>query len=95
MFSKLRKVLSVFLYILLFLIFVFALTLFSPAMKRIYEVEQKLDERKAVLEKRKAVRIALLREVHDLERNPEAIERIARERFNMCKEGEIIIRYDR
>ncbi|MBQ9771986.1 MAG: septum formation initiator family protein [Lentisphaeria bacterium] len=95
MFSKLRKVLSVFLYILLFLIFVFALTLFSPAMKRTHEVEQKLDERKAVLEKRKAVRIALLREVHDLERNPEAIERIARERFNMCKEGEIIIRYDR
>ena len=95
MFSKLRKVLSVFLYILLFLIFVFALTLFSPAMKRTHEVEQKLEEQKAVLDKRKTTRTALLREVHDLERNPEAIERVARERFNMCKEGEIIIKYDR
>ena len=95
MFSKLKKVISVFLYILLFLIFVFALTLFSPAMKRTHEVEQKLDEQKVVLEKKKAVRTALLREVHDLERNPEAIEKVARERFNMCKEGEIIIKYDR
>ena len=95
MFSKLRKVLSVFLYIMLFLIFVFALTLFSPAMKRTHDVEQKLSEQKALLEKRKTARTALLREVHDLERNPEAIERVARERFNMCKDGEIIIKYDR
>ncbi|MBE6406928.1 MAG: septum formation initiator family protein [Lentisphaerae bacterium] len=95
MFSKLRKVLSVFLYILLFLIFVFALTLFSPAMKRTHEVEQKLEAQKALLEKRKTTRMALLREVHDLEQDPEAIEKVARERFNMCKEGEIIIKYDR
>lgn len=95
MFSKLKSVLSVFLYILLFLIFVFAVTLFSPAMKRTHEVEQKLDEQKAILEKKKNDRIALLREVHDLEHDPAAIEKVARERFNMCKEGEIIIKYDR
>ena len=95
MFSKLKKVLSVFLYIMLFLIFVFTLTLFGPAMKRTHDVEQKLSEQNALLEKRKTTRTALLREVHDLERNPEAIERVARERFNMCKDGEIIIKYDR
>ena len=95
MFSKLKTVISIFLSILLFLIFVFALTLFSPAMKRTHEVEQKLEERKAVLEKRKTTRTALLREVHDLEHNQEAIEKVARERFNMCKEGELIIKYDR
>lgn len=95
MFSKLRSVVSAFLTILLFLILVFALTLFSPAMKRAYDVEQKLDEQKTILEKRKSARTALLREVHDLERNPAAIEKVARERFNMCKEGEIIIKYDR
>ena len=64
-------------------------------MKRTHEVEQKLEERKAVLEKRKTTRTALLREVHDLEHNPEAIEKVARERFNMCKDGELIIKYDR
>ena len=95
MFSKLKSVVSIFLSILLFLIFVFALTLFSPAMKRTHEVEQKLEEQKRILEKRENARTALLREVHDLERNPAAIEKVAREQFNMCKEGEIIIRYDR
>ena len=95
MFSKLKSVISAFLYILLFLIFVFALTLFSPAMKRTHEVEQKLEKQQLILEKRKAVRTALLREVHALERDPVASEKVARERFNMCKDGEIIIKYDR
>lgn len=95
MFSKLKSVVSVFLYILLFLIFVFALTLFSPAMKRTHEVEAELEKKQALLEKRKTLRTTLLREVHDLERNPAAVEKVARERFNMCKEGEIVIKYDR
>lgn len=95
MFSKLKSVISGFLYILLFVILIFALTLFSPAMKRTHDVEKKLEEQQAVLEKKKAVRTALLREVHDLERNPAAVEKVARERFNMCKEGEIVIKYDR
>ena len=95
MFSKLKSVISIFFTILLFLIFVFALTLFSPAMKRTHEVEAKLEEQKMILDKLKTTRTALLREVHDLERDPQAIEKVARERFNMCKEGEIIIRYDR
>ena len=95
MFSKLKSVVSGFLYILLFVILIFALTLFSPAMKRTHDVEKKLEERQNILEKKKAVRTALLREVHDLERDPAAVEKIARERFNMCKEGEIVIKYDR
>ena len=84
MFSRLKRVVTIFLFVLLIVIFVFALTLFSPAMKRTHEVEQKKTER-----------IALLREVHDLERNPTAAEKVARERFGMCKDGEIVIKYDR
>lgn len=95
MFSRLKRVVSIFLFVLLIVIFVFALTLFSPAMKRAHEVEQKLEEQQLVLENKKAVRIALLREVHDLERDPTAAEKVARERFGMCKDGEIVIKYDR
>ena len=95
MFSKLKKVISAFLYIIMGLILIFALTMFSPAMKRTREIEMELEKQKLILESRKNTRTALLREVHDLERSPEAIEKIARERFNMCKDGEIVIKYDR
>ena len=95
MFSRLKRVVSVFLFILLIIIFVFALTLFSPAIKRTRDVEQKLEQQQMILENKKNVRISLLREVHDLERNPIAAEKVARERFGMCKEGEIVIKYDR
>ena len=77
------------------MILIFALMMFSPAMKRTHEIELELEKQKLVLESRKNARTALLREVHDLERSPEAIEKIARERFNMCREGEIVIKYDR
>lgn len=95
MFSRLKRVVTIFLFVLLIVIFVFALTLFSPAMKRTHEVEQKLEEQQMILEQKKTERIALLREVHDLERNPTAAEKVARERFGMCKDGEIVIKYDR
>lgn len=95
MFSKLKSVISGFLYILLFVIFIFALTMVSPAIKRSRAEEQKLEKQQIILESRKTARTALLREVHDLERTPTAAEKVARERFNMCKEGEIVIKYDR
>ena len=95
MFSRLKRFVSVFLFALLIVIFVFALTLFSPAIKRSREVEQKLEQQQMILENKKNIQIALLREVHDLERNPTAAEKVARERFGLCKEGEIVIKYDR
>ena len=67
----------------------------EAAEKECSSVEAKLEEQKMILDKRKTTRTALLREVHDLERDSAAIEKVARERFNMCKEGEIIIKYDR
>ena len=38
--------------------------------------------------------VTLNREVHDLEHKPSAAEKVAREKYNLCKEGEIILQYE-
>ena len=38
--------------------------------------------------------VVLNREVHDLEHKPAAAEKVAREKYNLCREGEIILKYE-
>lgn len=39
--------------------------------------------------------IQLHKEVNDLETKPEAVEKVAREKFKLCREGELVLRYGR
>jgi cell division protein FtsB len=48
---------------------------------------------KAVAEAKRAERDALQKEVAALQSSPAAIEKIAREKLRVCKEGEIIMYY--
>ena len=45
--------------------------------------------------KKRAEREALQREVMALENSPAAIERIARENFRLCRDGEVIMYYEK
>ena len=59
-----------------------------------YERQKEFYERtKAEVERVRAVRDALQREVSALQSSPAAIEKIARENFRLCKEGEIVLYY--
>ena len=48
----------------------------------------------AEADRKRAIRDSLQKEVSDLERSPVAIEKVARETFRLCREGEVIIYYD-
>ncbi|MBE6367644.1 MAG: septum formation initiator family protein [Lentisphaerae bacterium] len=50
---------------------------------------------KAEADRKLAERDALQKEVAALERSPEAIEKVARENFRLCKEGEVVMYYKR
>jgi len=91
---KIQQAFSIILYILLFVIFVFSVTLFWPAYKRYSDIKNDLAALNHELRLKINESVMLNREVHDLEHKPAAAEKVAREKYNLCKEGEIILKYD-
>ena len=59
-----------------------------------YERQKEFYERtRAEADRVRAVRDSLQKEVSALQSSPMAIEKIARENFRLCKEGEIVLYY--
>ena len=50
---------------------------------------------RAEADRKRAERDALQKEVAELQSSPEAIEKVAREKFRLCKEGEVVMYYKR
>ena len=82
--------LGVVIFIILLMVSSFAI---YPARVQ-YERQKEFYERtKAEADRVRAVRDALQKEVSALQSSPAAIEKIARENFRLCKEGEIVLYY--
>ncbi len=64
-----------------------------PARLRFERQKEFYNRTKAELESKRAERAALQKDVTALENSPAAIEKVAREKFRFCKDGEIIIYY--
>ena len=68
-------------------------TVIYPARLQ-YERQKEFYERtRAEADRVRAVRDSLQKEVSALQSSPMAIEKIARENFRLCKEGEIVLYY--
>lgn len=72
---------------------VVAFALLFPAYNNLKKMEIKLSELESKLDTKKAECTELRKRLNELENNPKAIEKIAREKFNMCKKDEIIYTY--
>jgi len=91
--SKVQKMLSLSLYALLAVILAFSVILVMPVyrkytamQKTVYDLEQELKEAQEECQE-------LIRDVHDLEHKAFAAEKVAREKFNFCREDEQILIY--
>ena len=91
--NKVQKMLSIFLYILLGFIFAFSVILVLPVYKRYTDMERNVAELNAELRNAQNECLTLTREVHDLEHSAAAAEKVAREKYNFCREGEQILIY--
>ena len=59
-----------------------------------YERQKEFYRRtKAIADAKRAERDALQQEVAALQRSPRAVEKVAREKFRLCQEGEVIMYY--
>ena len=87
------KVLFYFLIFLLVIILGFSIVFIQPVYSKYLEAEKiaamKRQEYRALHEET----ITLATRVHDLEHNRAAAEKVAREKFGLCKEGEQILIY--
>ena len=82
------------LYLALFAILVvISFVLIFPAYTNLQKMKDKKDELQKKLEEKQAECLELRQLFSDLESNPKAVEKVAREKFGLCKRDEVIYIY--
>ena len=91
---KQTRVLVWIFYIVLFILMGLAAALIFPLYKQHAEDTHELAKYRKIEESKQAISNELANEVHQLQTSPEAVEKVAREKFNLCKEGETVLHYE-
>ena len=91
---KQTRVLVWIFYIVLFSRMGLAAALIFPLYKQHAEDSRELARYRKIEESKQAISNELANEVHQLQTSPEAVEKVAREKFNLCKEGETVLHYE-
>ncbi len=68
--------------------------LLFPAYNNLDKMKQRVKELEDELEARKTECMHLKKLLNDLENNPKSVEKVGREKFNMCQDGETIYTYN-
>ena len=87
------KVLTSLIYLLLGLVLVISGILVLPAYRKYRQTEQEVETLQADLDRVKSEYLTLQQEVHDLQHNASAVEKVAREQYHLCRDGEVIYIY--
>ena len=87
------KLLTGFIYLLLGLVLIISGILVLPAYQKYKRSKQEVVSLRADLDRKKAEYLTLQQEVHDLQHNASAVEKVAREQYHLSREGEVIYIY--
>ncbi|MBP5585960.1 MAG: septum formation initiator family protein [Lentisphaeria bacterium] len=87
------KVLTSLVYLLLALVLIISGLLVLPAYRKYRQTEQEVETLQADLDRVKAEYLTIQQEVHDLQHNASAVEKVAREQYHLCRDGEVIYIY--
>ena len=88
-----RRIITVFLYVVIGTALIAALIFVYPVYMKSREKEEELARQRAVLKNKSAECLKRKKEVNDLRDSPEAVEKVAREKFGLCKEDETVLKY--
>ncbi len=75
------------------ILIIISFVLIFPAYTNMQKMKSKKDELQKKLEEKQAECLELRQLFSDLESNPKAVEKIAREKFGLCKRDEVIYIY--
>lgn len=87
------KLLTGLIYLLLGLVLIISGILVLPAYRKYKQTEQEVESLQADLDRVKAEYLTIQQEVHDLQHNASAVEKVAREQYHLCRDGEVIYIY--
>jgi cell division protein FtsL len=87
------KLLTGVIYILLVLVLIVSGILVLPAYRKYKQTKQEVVSLQDDLDRVKREYLTLQQEVHDLQHNASAIEKVAREQYHLSREGEVIYIY--
>ena len=87
------KVLTTTVVALLLVILVFSVSQVLPSYRAYKQAQKELYDLNCKYERTLNEYHSLVQEIHDLEHTPFAVEKVAREKFRMCREGEQIFIY--
>ena len=93
--GKKRKIIAIFLYLIIAIILVFSLILIWPVHRKYKKMKGYVDSLQEDYSQKNDECARLNKDVHDLSHNPTAVEKVAREKFELCREGEVILKYDK
>ena len=88
-----EKVLKAVIYLLVALVLVVAGFLVLPAYRKYQRTKQEVVDLQAELDRENDEYLRRQKEVHDLQHNAFAIEKVAREQYHLCRDGETIYIY--
>lgn len=89
-----RKFFQILFYLLFASVFIFGGVMLLKSWNDLHNMRQLVAELEAKLDEKNNSVLELNENIQALESNPHAIEKVAREKFKLCKEGEIIINFD-
>ena len=87
------KLLTGVIYILLVLVLIVSGILVLPAYRKYKQTKQEVVTLQDDLDRVKREYLTLQQEVHDLQHNASAIEKVAREQYHLCRDDEVIYIY--
>jgi cell division protein FtsB len=91
--DKQKKIVLYFFYLVVALLIISSAVLILPVYRKYQKRQTILSKLKEQATLKTAECIKLNQEVYKLQHSGEAVEKVAREKFGLCREGETIMRY--
>lgn len=89
-----KNTLIYFIYLVVFLLIMSAAILLWPVYRKYRKKEMEVDRLRETVARETAETLNLKLEVHGLITSPRSVEKVAREKFGLCKEGETVLKYN-
>jgi cell division protein FtsB len=85
-----QRVLTILFYVVMAVVTIISLFFLLPASHKLNQMKARVAELETELAERNREAMEMRQFLSDLQSNPQAVEKVAREKFGFCREGEAI-----
>lgn len=89
-----KKIVQYAFYVFFFIVVLVGGLMLFKSWKDLQKMRDKVSDLESELRKKNNECLELNQNIYDLKNNPNAVEKVAREKFRLCKENEVILTYE-